>query len=170
MSQAVFLAKDPDQTRDLRLHLDQEIEVAPTASIEPPSEPSCEAFCYTVPAEDSAPAPNFVIAGSAESPEGRATYEEAIIRLGETGSDAMLEKAQFVLAALEERMAALQVGWADAPATQVYTVRNIHPFLADEIIARGAAPAGLTWHYARPPVEQLEYEMDLRGVRRERVI
>ena len=45
-----------------------------------------------------------------------------------------------------------------------------HPFLADEIIARGAIPGGLTWHYERPPVEGLDYEMDVRNVALERVI
>jgi hypothetical protein len=42
--------------------------------------------------------------------------------------------------------------------------------LADEIVGRSAARAGLTWHFARPPVIELEYEMDCRGVRRERVV
>jgi hypothetical protein len=46
-------------------------------------------------------------------------------------------------------------------------VYDLHPFLADEIIRRGAAPAGLTWHFARPPVKDLDYEMDVRGVARE---
>jgi hypothetical protein len=36
--------------------------------------------------------------------------------------------------------------------------------LADEIVARGAARFGLTWHYCRPPVRGLEYEMDCRAV------
>ena len=58
----------------------------------------------------------------------------------------------------------------DTTATQVYTVHDLHPFLADEIVRRGAARAGLTWHYARPPVVGLEYEMDCRGVADERVI
>jgi hypothetical protein len=35
---------------------------------------------------------------------------------------------------------------------------------------RGSARSGLTWHYARPPVIDLEYEMDCRRVRREIVI
>ena len=30
--------------------------------------------------------------------------------------------------------------------------------------------AGLTWHYARPPVQGLDYEMDVRGLARELVI
>jgi hypothetical protein len=42
--------------------------------------------------------------------------------------------------------------------------------LADEIVRRGAARAGLTWHYARPPVQGLEYEMDCRSVGRESVV
>ena len=33
-----------------------------------------------------------------------------------------------------------------------------------------AARAGLTWHYARPPVQGLEYEMDCRSVGRESVV
>ena len=41
---------------------------------------------------------------------------------------------------------------------------------ADEFIRRRAAPGGLTWHYCRPPVVGLEYEMDCRGVAMERVI
>ena len=42
--------------------------------------------------------------------------------------------------------------------------------MADEIVRRGAARAGLTWHYARPPVRELEYEMDCRGVTSEHVV
>jgi len=37
--------------------------------------------------------------------------------------------------------------------------------LADEIVRRGAAPGGLTWHFARPPVQGLDFEMGVRGVR-----
>jgi hypothetical protein len=37
----------------------------------------------------------------------------------------MREKARFVLAAMEQRMAALGFGWADVTATQVYTVFDI---------------------------------------------
>ena len=61
-------------------------------------------------------------------------------------------------------MAALGKSWADTTATQVYAVHDIHSFLADEIVQRGAARHGLIWHYARPPVEWLEYEMDCRSV------
>jgi hypothetical protein len=138
--------------------------------IAPPPEPSFEAFCYTVPAPAAADGPSFVIAGSGEAPEGDGSYEERIIRLGDQSAEAMTEKARYVLSAMETRMAALDVGWAEASATQVYTVYDLHPYFADEIVARGAAAAGLTWYYARPPVVGLDYEMDLRGVPLERLL
>lgn len=138
--------------------------------IDPPREPSFEAFSYTVPATGTETIKSFVIAGSAESPEGPGTYEERIIRYGDTSADAMKEKARYVLGAMEERMDALGVGWPDANVTQVYTVHDLYPFLAEEIVSRGAARGGLTWYYARPPVEGLEYEMDVRSIPVQKVI
>ncbi len=102
--------------------------------------------------------------------KGGASYAERIIRRGETSPDALREKAVHVLDEMERRMAALGFGWADTTATQVYTVHDLHPFLADEIVRRGAAHSGLTWHYVRPPVQQLEYEMDCRSVGNELVV
>ena len=96
-------------------------------------------------------------------------YKDKIVRFGETSPDAMRDKARHVLSVMEARMEALGVGWAAATTTQAYTVRDLYPFFAEEIVRRGAAKAGLTWYYARPPVEGLEYEMDLRGVPVERV-
>jgi hypothetical protein len=136
--------------------------------IDPPAEPSFHAFSFTVAASDAAP--SFVIAGSGEAREGGATYRERTVRHGETSPDAMREKARYVLGEMERRLAAFGFGWADTTATQVYTVHDLHPFLADEIVRRGAARSGLTWHFARPPVRGLEYEMDCRGVGRERVV
>ena len=136
--------------------------------IDPPAEPSFHAFSFTVAASDAAP--SFVIAGSGEAREGGATYRERTVRHGETTPDAMREKARYVLGEMERRLAAFGFGWADTTATQVYTVHDLHPFLADEIVRRGAARSGLTWHFARPPVRGLEYEMDCRGVGRERAV
>jgi hypothetical protein len=134
--------------------------------IDPPPEPSFHAFAFTV----AGPAASFVIAGSGEAPEGRGSYAAHIVRRGETGADAMREKARFVLAEMERRLGLLGFGWADTTATQVYTVRDLYPFLADEIVRRGAAHAGLTWQFCRPPVRELEFEMDCRGIATEIVI
>jgi hypothetical protein len=137
--------------------------------IAPPPEPSFHAFSYTVKAEKGARG-SFVVAGSGEAREGGASYRERTVRRGEQGPDAMREKARFVLGEMERRLGVLGCGWADTTASQVYTVFDLHPFLADEIVRRGAARAGLTWHYCRPPVQDLDYEMDCRGVATERVV
>ena len=136
--------------------------------IDPPAEPSFHAFSFTVTAADETP--SFVVAGSGESMEGGQTYRERTVRFGETSPDAMREKARYVLGEMERRLNALGFGWTDTTAAQVYTVHDIHPFLADEIVRRGAASHGLTWHFARPPVRDLEYEMDCRAVATERVL
>ena len=49
-------------------------------------------------------------------------------------------------------------------------MHDLFPFFGDEIVRRGAARAGLSWHLCRPPVRHLDYEMDCRGVMTERVI
>lgn len=136
-------------------------------AIDPPAQPSFHAFSFTVAVDDQSP--SFVIAGSGEAREGEANYSERIIRRGETAPDAMREKARHVLDEMERRMGALGFAWPDTTATQVYTVHDLYPFLADEIVRRGAAHSGLTWHYARPPVRELEYEMDCRAISRERI-
>lgn len=140
---------------------------------DPPAEPGFHAFSYTMPdaagGEDGAP-PTFVISGAAEATEGPGSYSERIIRPGDTTPDAIREKAQHVLSSLEKRMAAFGIGWEDATATQAYTIHDLFPTLVADLATRGAVAGGLTWHYARPPVEGLDYEMDVRGVRAERVI
>jgi hypothetical protein len=68
------------------------------------------------------------------------------------------------------RLAVFGADWRSVTATQVYTVRDFHPFLVDEIIRRDAARAGLTWHFTRPPVRDLEFEVDCRAVRIEEAV
>ena len=102
--------------------------------------------------------------------EGDGPYSAKTIRYRDTSATAMREKAIFVLGQMEKRMGAFGAGFAHTTAAQVYTVHDLHGFLADEIVARGAARHGLTWHYARPPVIDLEYEMDCRRISVEQVI
>jgi len=136
--------------------------------IDPPSEPSFHAFCFTVAAQS--PIATFVVAGSGEAREGKANYRDHTVRHGETSPDAIREKARFVLGEMERRLGLLGFSWSDTTASQVYTVHDLHPFLAGEIVRRGAARAGLTWHYCRPPVRGLEYEMDCRAIATEQVV
>jgi hypothetical protein len=136
--------------------------------IDPPAEPSFHAFAFTAPAQGGRT--SFVVAGSGEAREGQGDYAKTTVRHGETSPDAMREKARYVLGEMERRMAALGATWVDCTATQAYTVHDLHPFLGDEIVRRGAAHHGLTWHFNRPPVRGLEFEMDCRGVALERVV
>ncbi len=135
---------------------------------DPAAEPGFHAFCYTVP-HAGAP-PSFVIAGSGESQEGKATYRERTVAWRDVSTAGMRTKAQHVHNVMEARMAALGFAWPEVTGVQIYTVYDVMPFLADEIVSRGAARHGVTWHYARPPVIDLEYEMDVRGVHAERVL
>jgi len=137
--------------------------------IDPPLAPSFYAFSYTVPAADGS-RQTFVVSGSGEAPEGRGNYVDHIIRRGDCSAEGLREKARWVLGEMERRMSALGFDWDSATGTHLYTIYDIHPFLAEELVSRGAAPAGLTWHYARPPVVDLDYEMDVRGLIRETVV
>jgi len=134
-----------------------------------PAEPSMFAFCYTVPAEPGRP-PGFMLAGGGDARPGSAPYAERIVRYGEISPDALREKVRFVVEAMEARLAALGFGWRDAVFSQAYTVRDIGALVGEELAARGAMAGGLVWHFARPPVLGLEFEMDVCGVGRELVL
>ena len=75
----------------------------------------------------------------------------------------MREKALFVIGEMERRMGLLGFGWADAFSTQIYTVQNVGHLIGELLAARGAAAGGIVWNYMRPPVVDLEFEMDVRA-------
>ena len=137
--------------------------------MDPPSEPGFYAFSYTVPATTNSPG-SFVIAGSGEAPEGKSNYRDHAIRLGDISPAAMLEKARWVLGEMERRMRAFGGDWSQVTGTQLYTVHDIFPLLESELAKRGVFRNGLTWHFNRPPVQDLEYEMDCRRVFSERIV
>jgi hypothetical protein len=95
-----------------------------------------------------------------------------VVRRGEHGAAAIQEKAHFVMGLMEARLKGLGVGWSDVTVSEIYTVHDIRPFLDEELLKRmGEGGAhGVTWHYSRPPIESIEYEMDLRGCVTELVI
>ena len=130
--------------------------------IHKPAGPSFHAFSFA--RAVSGARGSFVIAGSGEAEEGHATYRERTIRYGDASAEGMRDKGVYVLNRMESRMAAVGKTWRDTTAVQVYTVFDPHPFMADEIVRRGAAEHGLSWYFARPPVQGLDYEMDCRGV------
>jgi hypothetical protein len=136
--------------------------------IEPPAEPSFYAFSFIRPSQGQSP--TFVIAGGAEARGGPGSYPERIVRYRDLSPDGVREKVRFTVGEMEDRLDAFGFGWRDTTAVQAYTVRDFHPLMSDELVRRGATRSGLTWHFARPPVIDLEYEMDCRRVMRETVI
>src|SRR4051812_5448164 len=133
--------------------------------IDPPAEPSFYAFSFVRPSTNTTP--SFVIAGSGEAREGAGPYSERTVRYRDLSPAGITDKVRHVVDAMESRMSAFGFGWTDATAAQVYTIRDYHHAVPDELVKRGAARSGLTWHFARPPVVDLEYEMDCRRVTRE---
>jgi hypothetical protein len=132
-----------------------------------PEEPSFHAFSYVVDG-DGGQGPTAVISGGAEAREGAGPYAERIVRYGETGPDVLREKALFVVEEMRRRLGLLGFDWADTTAVQAYSVYDFHHVMPD-MAERGVLTKGLTWHYARPPVIGLDYEMDCRVVGDERV-
>ena len=130
-------------------------------------EPSLYAFAYTVPTDDRRT--TFAISGSGESAEGKSNYHDHIVRRGDASPDGMSEKAKFVLSEMERRMARFDAGWDEVTATQVYSVFDYFAVMG-EVEARRAALHGLTWHFARLPIVDLDFEMDCRRVFHEHVL
>lgn len=141
--------------------------VAPVVAA--PAEPSLYAFDYTVPGKTATP--TFVVAGAGEMGD-RARGAEGIVRRGETSPEAMREKARWVMGIMADRMAALGAEWPRVTAIDVYTAHPIHGFLVEEILrpAGAAAIHGVRWFLSRPPVQGLEFEVDLRGLLRELIL
>ena len=135
--------------------------VAPV--VDAPGEPSLYGFAYTAPGDSTTP--TFVVAGSGETRRNERGAVE-LVRAGDSTPDAMREKATYVLGVMRDRLHGLGGDWADVTAINIYTAHPIEPFLADTIL-RGIRPAaihGVTWHLSRPPIIDIEFEMDMRGV------
>jgi len=137
--------------------------VAP--AINPPAQPALYAFSYTVPTPHNRP--TFIVAGAGDLRDQADLSPAAIVRPDEISTGAMQEKAATVLAVMEERLFGLGHAWADVSDIGVYTAQPLHPFLESTLAPslHEALNSGIHWHYCRPPIAGLEFEMDLRSVR-----
>jgi len=133
-----------------------------------PAQSLMYAFSYTVPTGNARP--TFVVSGGGETRAPAGPYGERIVRHNDVSPEGMREKVAAVIAEMERRMALLGFAWDDARTTQAYTVQDIGFLVGEMLAARGALQGGLVWHFARPPVIGLEYEMDVRSTAREIVI
>lgn len=142
--------------------------VAPAAS--PVGEPSLYGFYYTVPAVGAA-RPGFVLAGVPEV-ASREGGKREIVAAGDVSLDGLRRKSACILEVLSGLLREMNLGWNEASAVNLYTVHDVHPLFATELLpALGAAVhRGVRWHYARPPVLGLELEIDGYAARHELVL
>jgi hypothetical protein len=133
--------------------------------LDPPAEPVVFGFSFTVP-RSAGGGPTYVVAGAAETTvDGPGT---GIVREGETGADALREKAAVVLARMTERLQALGARRELLTTAHVYTPHALAPELCAAIAREaGDRDGSFRLHPSRPPVEGLEFEMDMRCVARE---
>ena len=141
--------------------------VAP--AVQSPTEPVLYAFSYTVPSSSAAIDPTFVVAGAGDLRDQAQLTPDAVVRPGETSMHALLEKATTVMTVMHERLTGLQRNWTQATAVDIYTAQPIQPLLSQVIfpVIGRAAIHGVHWFYSHPPIADLLFEMDLRGVRQE---
>ena len=139
--------------------------VAPV--LHPPTETSLFAFAYTAPIQEEQRS-TFVASGAGEITRS-AQGEPVVIRPGETSGEAIKEKNEGVMKILSGRLEALEKEWSQVTAATIYTVHDIHSFLEDGILSKmgTASLRGVQWQYARPPVVDIDYEVDFRGLGRE---
>ena len=136
-----------------------------------PQQPVMFAFSYTVPmAAGAGPRGSFILAGGGEALGSGRSHRERIICLNDTSPEGMRAKVRAVAGEMERRLHLLGFDWKDAASTQAYTVQDIGHLVGELLAARGACEGGLNWTYARPPVIDLEFEMDVRGAARELII
>ena len=134
-------------------------------TVHPVAEPSMYGFSYTVPTDHDRP--TFVLSGAAEI--RRSEKGSEIVSHGDVSTQGLSQKAQYILQTLESRLQELTVAWTDVTTVELYTVHNMHPLL-ETVLLPGVASGsqhGLRWHYARPPVTEVECEMGARGVYQE---
>ena len=168
---AAFNAQYSDLLAQMGLLVDGKNPIART-NIAPAGtrldEPLLYACSYTVPSVETSVS-TFVVAGAGDLDDQTALLPSAIVRRGETSPDAMHAKAQCVLDVMEERLRGLGVDWLSVTATNVYTVHPVHSLIDSTLSPRGAFRGihGINWCYGRPPIEELEFEMDLRGYGKE---
>jgi hypothetical protein len=142
--------------------------VAP--ALNSPSEPSLYAFGYSSPSSRLNGERTFVVSGAGELVNSDLTSQK-IARAKDISEDAIREKANCVLGIMQDRLTQMGMKHSSVTAVNIYTIHNIFPHLEPAILASlpQANLHGLRWHFARPPVLDIEFEMDVRNNQTERL-
>ena len=128
------------------------------------TETTLHAFSYTRPIANSS-LKSFVVAGAGEL-SGSALDSKNIIRFQDTSQDGLSEKVSCVRDVMTDRLIKLGVGWTDVTTTSIYTVHDVQSILNESLLPHihTASRFGLQFFPAKPPVTDIEFEMDTRGV------
>ena len=112
----------------------------------------------------------FVVAGGGELTGS--LREGDIVREGETDDAAMADKAQAVVNLMNDRLTALGADPEKLTTVDIYTAHPMAEIYRTDVIPGipGVAGLGAQWFLSRPPIEDIEFEMDMRGVRTEHVL
>ena len=136
----------------------------------PPGETVMHGFSYTMPCREDNGC-TFIVSGAGELLGGELA-NDGIVRRGETSPGAMREKAAYVVRVMADRLAGLGANWDQVTMVDVYTVHPLEGVL-DQVVLPGIGTAqryGVRLYRARPPVREIEFEMDMRGIRREHCV
>ena len=136
---------------------------------DPPTETVLHGFSYSRPSDS--PHRTFVVAGGGELPT-RKLDRDRIVRVGESSDDAMLEKARCVVGIMQHRLTKLEADWSLLSAVDVYTAHPIAHLLEKALIPEFSQISrdGVHWFLSRPPIREIEFEMDMRGVFHEETV
>jgi hypothetical protein len=136
--------------------------------INPVSEPALAGFYYTIPATRQGS--TFVLSGAPEIASRDGVVQ--IVARGDNSIEGLRQKLECILQVLGGHLSEMGLKWDVATAVNLYTVHDVHPLMASTLIPilGAASHAGITWHYARPPVSGLEVEVDARAVRTELIL
>ena len=115
--------------------------VAPASS--PLAEPSLYGFYYTVPAVGAA-RPAFVLAGVPEV-ASREGGKREIVAAGDVSLEGLRRKSACVLEALGGLLREMKLGWSEASAVNLYTVHDLHPLFASDLLP-ALGDGGVSWH------------------------
>ena len=136
--------------------------------LHPPSETML--YGFSICQESQIDWKTFVIAGGGELVGG--LRKGVIVCEGKSDPAAMLEKARTVARLMKSRLNGLHANVKRLSTIDVYTAHNLRPLIEGAIAAEidAVAQRGLQWFYTRPPIIDIEFEMDMRGVQQERVV
>lgn len=160
---AAFNRRYTSWLEDIGLGADRDTPLARTnvvPSLAPSDGPVLHAFTVTVPTP-GAGSSTFVTAGAAESSTLSA---RTVIGRGQTSPEARMAKCVFVIQELKDRMDALGVR-AGATDVTVYADTVPTTSMIEKIVEQLSPGAStITYCYSRPPVQAVEFEMDVRRV------